>query len=124
VGRPAHGRHSHALVIMQTVDEAGDAAVSHRSLQGIYGGFRPKKLPAVPGLEGAGAHGACSPWHCGAHEHSHLHCLGLCLGSSTAQRRLLQACLALERLRCVLSVPAPGMGVIEQIGEGVTDWCL
>ena len=29
------------------------ALLSLRSLQGIYGGFKPEKLPAVPGLEGA-----------------------------------------------------------------------
>ena len=26
---------------------------SAHSLQGVYGGFKPPKLPAVPGLEGA-----------------------------------------------------------------------
>jgi hypothetical protein len=38
--------------------------------------------------------------------------------------RLQQARVTLERPQRVLCVPASGMGVIEQIGEGVTDWCL
>ena len=96
------------------------------SLQGVYGGFKPSKLPAVPGLEGE----VLCPDNqlTGSLLYDEFN-TGLALVLLPPQPVLVRKSAAwLDNKKCTSCVGPEqralraGAGLIEQLGEGVTDW--